>query len=143
VSALVRPEPRRGLYEDAFWDYVQHHELRLQKCADCGAHRYPPSAVCPHCLSPEYAWDSLSGKGRVLSWVVFHRQYFRELPIPYAVVAVEMTEGPILLANLVSSSDTLPRIGMPVSICFETALNSEGEKWEIYQFEPLREVGSG
>ncbi len=143
MNALVRPEPRSGLYEDAFWEYVQRHELRLQRCPACGAHRYPPSAVCPRCLGREFEWDALSGDGRVLSWVVFHRQYFPELPIPYTVVAVEMAEGPILLADLVNAGDRAPRVDMPVRICFETALNAAGEKWEIYQFEPPPEDGDG
>lgn len=143
MNLLVRPEPRRGLYEEPFWDHIQRHELRLQKCASCGAHRYPPSAVCPRCLSPDCEWDALSGYGCVVSWVVFRRQYFPELPTPYTVVAVEMAEGPILLANLVNAGERAPWIDMPVRICFETAVNAAGEGWEIYQFEPAPEDGDG
>ena len=42
---------------------------------------------------------ALSGRGRLLSWTVFHRQYFPAAAVPYIVVAVETEEGPILVGN--------------------------------------------
>jgi uncharacterized OB-fold protein len=136
MTPLVRPEPRKNVYEAPFWEFVQRHELRLQRCADCGAYRYPPGPTCSRCLCQEWEWAPLSGTGRLLSWVVFHRQYFPELPVPYYVAAVETAEGPILIANLVNLGDRGPRLDMPVRILFETARLASGELWEIYQWEP-------
>jgi uncharacterized protein len=132
----VRPEPRKNVYEAPFWAFVQRHELRLQRCAECGALRYPPGPACSRCLSQEWEWTRLSGSGRLVSWVVFHRQYFRELPVPYHVAAVETAEGPILIANLVNLGGRPPRLNMPLKIVYETALNAAGEVWEIYQWAP-------
>jgi uncharacterized OB-fold protein len=78
----------------------------------------------------------LSGTGQLVSWVVFHRQYFPELPVPYHVAAVETAEGPILIANLVNPGDRRPRLNMPMKIVYETAYNAAGEPWEIYQWAP-------
>jgi uncharacterized OB-fold protein len=133
---LVRPEPRKNVYEAPFWEFVQRHDLRLQRCAECGAYRYPPGPACARCLSQAAEWAALSGVGRLVSWVVFHRQYFPELPAPYVVAAVETAEGPILIANLIELGDRQPRLEMPMRITYETARNAAGESWEIYQWEP-------
>jgi uncharacterized OB-fold protein len=135
VSETVRPEPRRNVYEERFWEFVEKHDLRLQKCSECGTFRYPPSGVCHRCLSDAYDWIPLSGRGTILSWVVFHRQYFPEIPVPYTVVAVETEEGPILITDLVHADGADPRVGRPVRLCYETALKRSGERWQIYQFE--------
>jgi uncharacterized protein len=135
-TPLVRPEPRKNVYEAPFWEFVQRHDLRLQRCAECGAYRYPPGPGCSQCLCQEAEWAPLSGSGRLVSWVVFRRQYFPELRVPYHVAAVETAEGPILIANLINLGDREPRLEMPMRITYETARNAAGEPWEIYQWEP-------
>lgn len=136
MSELIRPEPRRNVYEEPFWEFVERHDLRLQRCSDCAAFRYPPSGMCHQCLSGASVWVPISGAGSVLSWVTFHRQYFPELPVPYVVVAVETPEGPILLANLIHADGVELSGGMPVRICYETARTAAGKPWQIYQWEP-------
>ena len=133
---LVRPEPRKTVYETPFWAFVQRHDLRLQRCAACGAFRYPPGPACPDCLSLASEWTPLSGTGRLVSWVVFHRQYFPELPVPYHVATVKTEEGPILIANLVNLGDRKPRLDLPLRITYETTRSAAGDTWEIYQWEP-------
>jgi uncharacterized OB-fold protein len=136
MTPLVRPEPRRNVYEAPFWEFVQAHDVRLQRCAECGAYRYPPGPACARCLSTEWEWAALSGHGHLVSWVVFHRQYFPELPVPYYVAAVSTAEGPILIANMVNLGDRTPRLDMPMRLVYETARNAAGKDWEIYQWEP-------
>lgn len=130
---MVRPRPRRNVYEAPFWDFVTERTLRLQRCLACGRLRYPPAGVCPDCLSEESEWQPVSGRGRLLSWVVFHRQYFPELPIPYTVAAVELEEGPILITNLVGPA--APYLDAPVLVTYEDTVDSAGEPWVIYQFQ--------
>lgn len=137
MSELVRPAPRRDLYENPFWERVGRRELSLQRCTGCGRFRYPPGPVCPGCLDDGFAWVPLSGRGRLVSWVVFHRQYFPELPVPYHVAAVEVAEGPILVANLIHLAGTEPRLDLPVRVSYETARDRQGEAWTIYQWEPV------
>lgn len=135
LTVLVRPRPRRQGDEVAFWDYVQSQELRLQQCDNCGTIRYPPAPVCPACLSESSEWARMSGTGTLLSWVVFHRSYFAELPTPYWVAAVELTEGPILIANLLDADRHPPVLGMPVAVTFEEVADIEGDgRWWIYQW---------
>ncbi|HEX8968154.1 MAG TPA: OB-fold domain-containing protein [Chloroflexota bacterium] len=136
MNPLVRPEPRKNVYEAPFWEFVQQHELRLQRCSECNTYRYPPGPACFRCLSEDSKWVPLSGSGRLLSWVVFHRQYFPELPIPYYVAAVETKEGPILIANLLNLGERQPRLDMPVRVVYETTATSDGGTWEIFQWQP-------
>ena len=131
---LLRPEPRKNIYERPFWEFVQEHRLRLQRCSRCGSMRYPPAPVCADCLSDEYTWEPVSGRGTLLSWVVFHRQYFAELPTPYSVVAAELAEGPILIANLVDPPGA-PALGMSVTLTYERVRATAGDShWWIYQW---------
>ena len=132
---LRRPKPRLGIYEKPFWDFIQQRELRLQCCAACAHLRYPPSAVCPRCLASEYVWNKTSGRGRLISWTVFHRQYFPELPVPYTVASVQLEEGPMLIANLLEIEPGAARLDMPVHVVFEEAQGADGS-WLIYQFVP-------
>jgi len=39
---------------EPYWEFCEEHELRLQKCSDCGHVRMPPCALCPKSLSEEY-----------------------------------------------------------------------------------------
>lgn len=90
----------RGLYDIPMWQSIERQRLELQQCSACSAMRYPPAPVCPHCLGPECSWAPVSGRGRILSWVVFHKQYFEDHVPPYNAVAVELPEGPIIVSQL-------------------------------------------
>jgi uncharacterized protein len=134
--ALIRPRPRMNAVERPFWDYVQRRQLHLQRCRECARFRYPPSPVCPDCLADAYSWEPIAGEGRLLSWVVFHRSYFPELPVPYWVVAAELPEGPILIANLLSPEGISLELGKRLALRYEPVRGEEGtEDWLIYQWE--------
>ena len=137
MSLLSRPKPRMSVYDKPYWDFVQNRELRLQRCSSCGQFRYPPGPLCPQCLSEAADWAALSGFGSVLGWTVFHRQYFPELPIPYAVISVQTREGPLLIGNLVNAGGLKVEIDMPVAAVFEDVESPDGT-WRICQWEPSR-----
>jgi uncharacterized OB-fold protein len=77
--------------------------------------------VCPECLGDRITWAPVSGRGTVSSFVVFHKAWFPEFnrDIPYAVVQVELEEGPRITANLVDVSPSEIRVGMPVAVVFD------------------------
>jgi uncharacterized OB-fold protein len=122
-----------GVYERPFWDAVQKRELRLQKCGGCGHVWYPPGPVCPECLSEDWAFVPMSGRGRVVAWTEFHRQYFPDLPVPYLVVSVALDEGPLLIGNIQDVGPDAIRLDLPVEAAFEAALGKDGE-WLIVQW---------
>lgn len=127
---MTRPAPMTGVHDGPYWLYAKDGELRLQRCENCGAYRYPPGPVCPECLAPEHVWARLSGKGRLVAWTVFHRQYFPELPAPYVVVVVRSAEGPFLIGNLVRADPGELRHDQPLRAVFEDTT----AHWRICQW---------
>jgi uncharacterized protein len=117
-----KPLPSITPLERPFWEHARKHELRLQRCTACGHFRYPVSPVCADCDSDGYEWAKVSGRGKIVSWVVFHRCYFPsfEKEIPYNVAMIGLDEGPIMISNVLAPNDKL-RTGMPVDVVFEDA----------------------
>lgn len=105
-------------YDEPMWTSIRAHGWKLQQCDECGQYRYPPAPSCPHCLSLKSTWKPLSGRGKILSWVVFHRQYFDNFPTPYNSVAVQLDEGPIVISNLVGEEPKESWIGRDVEIVY-------------------------
>jgi hypothetical protein len=105
-----------------FWEAARRHELALPRCRACGKLHFYPRAACPHCLSPEIAWQRVSGRGVVHTFTVVHRGG-RGFPLgpPYVLAIVELAEGPRLMTNLVGvePDPARLRIGMPVEVAFE------------------------
>lgn len=127
AKEATRPRPMPGVYEEPFWAHVRDRRLSLQCCNSCGHLRYPPGPVCPRCLSEDYDWTPVKGTGRLVSWVTFHRQYFPALPTPYLVAAVELDEGPILLANLLDADAANLRAGLPVRVDYQDVSDAGGD----------------
>jgi uncharacterized protein len=116
---MIHPRAVLTLYDEPMWQSVAEQRLALQHCRHCGKVRYPPAPVCPDCLSLESEWRPLSGRGTILSWVVFHRQYLEDYKPPYNVIAVRVEEGPILISNLVGKEPEGSWIGRAVELCYE------------------------
>ncbi len=121
MAEYKKPLPAISTLNEAYWHGLKRHELKLQRCSDCGKMWYPPSPFCPVCWSRNFAWQQLSGLGKVNSWVVFHQAYFSSFKddIPYNVAEVELEEGPRLLTNLVAVDNSDIALGMPVEIVFD------------------------
>jgi uncharacterized OB-fold protein len=120
-----------------FWDHAANKELRMQKCTSCSKLRWPAAAVCDQCFVPEYEWVPLSGKGKVLSWIVFHRQYFPEWPAPHPAVAVELDEGPIFVCTMpegYQGSDLSD--ALPMELTWLEAVDTHGE-YNLPLFKPV------
>ena len=123
ATPYPKPLPRIDERNRPHWEGNATGELRLHQCGDCGSLRFPASRWCPDCLAETSSWRHVSGKGKVWSWCVFHRAYFKgfEADLPYPVVLVELQEGPKIYSNLVGVPRDKIRIGMPVRAVFEKA----------------------
>jgi len=81
-----------------WFEGARRGELRIQACLACGRLRHPPGPRCPWCHSAGQEWRTVSGEGRVWSFVVPHPPLlpgFSELA-PYNVVIVELVEDPTI-----------------------------------------------
>jgi uncharacterized OB-fold protein len=103
-----------------YWDSLTRGELVAQACNSCDAVRYPIAPVCPQCGSTDWNWKSLSGEGRIFSWVRFQRPYLPEFQdvMPYAVASIQLREGPRMYGRLVGDSTNVS-IGAAVSAVIE------------------------
>lgn len=111
------------LYDVPMWESIEREKMALPKCSHCGTFRYPPGPICAECHSMDYQWTEISGEGKILSWVVFHRQYFQDHPPPYNVIAVRLAEGPIVISNLVEAEPEGSWIDAPVAITYRRHLD--------------------
>ena len=120
-SAYLKPLPVPSPESKPFWDACRRHELRLPRCSTCRAYWFPPSGVCPECLSDQFEWALASGRGEVFSFVVMHRVYHKGFAddVPYPVALVALEEGPHFLSNVVDCALDQIRIGMPVQVVFD------------------------
>ena len=104
-----------------FWAAAKEHRLALQKCGTCGSFRFPPAPLCPECTAMGGDWTDLKGRGKVFSFVVFHRAYHPsfEGDLPYAVALVELEEGPRLISNIVGIPPDRVHCDMPVEVVYD------------------------
>ncbi len=115
-----KPLPKIDPLNKPFWDAARDHRLVVQTCTGCGDAHFPPSPVCPACLSEAQEWKPAAGTGTLESWVSFHRAYwdgFRD-DLPYDVCLVRLAEGPLLVSNLVGDT-AAAKLGAPVRVVFE------------------------
>lgn len=115
-----KPLPKITPLNKPFWDAARERRLVVQTCRACGDAHFPPSPVCPACLSDTQEWKDAAGTGTLESWVAFHRAYwdgFRD-HLPYDVCLVRLTEGPLLVSNLVGDT-AKAKLGAPVRVVFD------------------------
>ncbi len=135
ADEYTKPLPRPAPVEVPFWQATKNHELRLQKCLDCGNVWYPPSESCTNCSSSRYEWSKMSGKGKIWSWGIFHQLYFPSFAqdIPYNVVIVELEEGPWMISNIVGINDRDIKCDMPVEVVFDDVT----QEVTLVKFRPM------
>lgn len=133
----AKPNPIVDLWSEPFWEACRDKRLMVQRCNDTGQCWFPPSPVSPFSPKASWQWTQCSGKGEVVSWVVFHQKYFDGFAdeLPYNVAMVKLAEGPVLITNVRAPNDQLS-IGMAVTVSFE-----QREKYAVPVFEP--EAGHG
>ena len=105
-----------------YWAALKNHELRMQRCKNCGVLRYPVSPVCHKCLSDQADWEQLSGKGTLGTWIVVEQATGNKAwqeEVPYTVALVNLEEGPRLTTNIVEIDPDDLKYGMPLEVVFD------------------------
>lgn len=114
-----RPDRTLGPPHDIFWDWCGKGELRLQRCTSCGEISWPATLACDDCGGPEFTWERMSGRGRIVSWCSFERDYFAGLlPMPWLTILVALEEGPLFLSNPLGMDEQDIRFNMDVALAF-------------------------
>jgi uncharacterized protein len=122
-----RPDRVLGAEHATFWDWCAKGELRLQRCARCGKLSWPVVNACEHCGGGELTWAQMSGRGKIVSWCTFERDYYGgRLPIPWETILVELEEGALFISNPTDYTWKDISLGMPVRLAFLDCEDSAG-----------------
>jgi uncharacterized OB-fold protein len=129
----ARTLPVTDMDSVAFWTGGARGELLIFRCADCAYYVHPPVRFCPQCESRDVAPQPVSGRGRIASFTVNHKQWVPGLPVPYvlALVALEEQDDVRIATNIVNVAPDAVRMDMKVRVVFE-----QQEEIAIPFFEP-------
>ena len=120
-DALAKPLPIADADSAEFWKGLARGELLLQHCLDCSAVHYYQQGICRLCGSERLEHRAASGRGRVHSYSVVYRApgpAFKD-DTPYAVLLVDLEEGPRMVSSLVGGDPEKVTIDMPVVLVCE------------------------
>jgi uncharacterized OB-fold protein len=123
AGTYSKPLPQIDEVNRRFWEATRRGELYLQRCKDCRHVWYPAGMNCPKCLSTNFEWSAMSGRGTVWSFIVYHHCWHPgfQKDIPYNVAMIQLEEGPIVITNIVNVPNDSIKVGMPVTLVFEPA----------------------
>ena len=119
-----------------FWEGTAAGELRIQRCARCGALRHPPGPMCPACGEASTAggaggegYTAAAGTGEVFSYVVHHHPPVPGKRLPMVVALVQLPEGVRILGEMPGVRPDQLRIGLPVRVTFTRAGDMSLPAW--------------
>ncbi|MCB1341069.1 MAG: OB-fold domain-containing protein [Pseudooceanicola sp.] len=132
-APLRRPEPKITPLSAPFWEMANDRTLATPLCNACGQRHFPPGPVCPECLSTDLGWSPVSGRARLVSWVVFHQVYWEDVreDVPYLVATVDLEEGVRLITNLAGAAAEAPVHGMALTVTFVE--NMSGQLLPVFE----------
>jgi uncharacterized OB-fold protein len=116
VGDVLRPAISRDT--EFFWAGTARHELRVQRCGECGVLRHPPGPMCLACGGAKPDYIVAAGTGEIYSYVVHHHPPVPGRQVPFVVALVQLPEGVRMVGELLGASPEQVRIGMPVRIEF-------------------------
>jgi uncharacterized OB-fold protein len=122
-AAMPAPVPMADGLDAPYWRGTRAHELRVQRCADCGTHRWSPEWICHVCHSFAIDWPAVEPHGVLFS---FQRVWHPVTPalagaVPYVNVLVELPHagGIRMIGNYAGDPLDDLVIGAPMRAVFE------------------------
>jgi uncharacterized OB-fold protein len=110
-------------FTQTYWEGATRGELVLQRCNSCRRFIHFPEPLCPNCGATDFAYEPVSGQGRVETFSVIHRSFvaaFAErTPYVIAWIALPEQEGLRTFGNVTGCAPEAVTIGMPVEVYFE------------------------
>jgi uncharacterized OB-fold protein len=119
------PVPQADEMSAPFWVAAAQHRLTFQRCCHCGTFSHPPVDFCASCHrvdEPAFAYEEVSGRGRLVNWTVVHDAMVRGFgpePWVHALVELEDQEGLLYAATLVDGPDFPLTVGAMVEVVFK------------------------
>ena len=138
-EGLPAAAPSRDGVDAGYWEGAAAHELRVQRCNDCGNWQHAPEWICHGCHSFDLGFETVEPEGVIYSW---ERSWHPVHPalgerVPYLVVLVELPQagGVRMVGNLVGDPEQDVPIGATVQAVFEDHPDSDPTytlvQWEL------------
>ena len=122
-SHYTKPLPAPDPLTEPFWEACRAHQLSMPRCQQCGMFVFFPAPMCHGCNGTEFAWERLSGRGSVYTFVVVHQATLPGFAAdaPYVVAWIELIEqaGLKMVSNVVGCGPDEVHVGMPVEVTFD------------------------
>ena len=100
---------------------MREGKLLLQHCGECGNVEYYQQQLCRRCGGEDLEAKPASGRGKVHSFSVVHRApgpAFKA-DVPYAVLLVELAEGPRMISTYAGGPPEDVTFDMDVRLVFD------------------------
>ena len=119
MTEWTRPMPAIDRSSSEFWLRCAQGRLSIQQCPRCGTRQFYPRLICGHCGADPELID-VSGTGTVYTFTIVRRNgapAFRD-ELPYVLAMIELTEGPMMMGNVIDCRPEDVSIGMQVVVDF-------------------------
>ncbi len=122
-EAVKKPLPSPDGDTAALWSGMRDGKLLLQHCGQCGNVQYYQQQMCRQCGGEDLTHRAASGHGKVHSFSVVYRAPGPAFnaDVPYAVLLVELAEGPRMISTYTGGPVEDVSFDMEVQLCFEKA----------------------
>jgi uncharacterized protein len=117
---------------EPFWTAARQGRLSIQQCDNCGRFYFYPRPFCRYCGSEDVHWRDVSGKARLISYVINHRPLPPASAEPQVIALVELAEGPRLLTQLLMANPTPERLPLDAALTVE--FEPRGDQWSVPVF---------
>ena len=127
VEEWAKPLPQIDGVNEEYWKAAREGRLLIQECPQCGHRQWYPRMLCTQCAAdPE--WLETSGRGTVHTFTVIRQQGIPafKAELPYAIVMVDLEEGPRVFGSMPGVDVDTVEIGMPVEVYFLAAAEDTG-----------------
>jgi uncharacterized OB-fold protein len=136
MAQFFRPLPALEPRTAAFWRACRAGRLEFTRCVPCRHLIHPSRPVCPKCRGRDLDTLAVSGRARLHSYTVNHKEWYPGQPVPYVIGLVELVEqaGLRLMTNIINCPIEGVHIGMPLRVVFE----NQNDDVALPLFEPDR-----
>ena len=116
----------------AWREYPRRYRYEAGVCKKCGKWFFPPRLVCDACGHREFETRAMARTGKILTHTIIRvpPAPFKD-QAPYAVVVVEMDDGPRITTQFVDYRDEQLKVGQKVRLEFRK-ISTDGHSGPIH-----------
>jgi uncharacterized protein len=136
TDASLKPRPMPDADTGRYWEGIREGRLLLQHCTACGHVQLYQQSRCRACGSDALVHRAASGRARVHSFSVVHRApgpAFKA-DTPYAVLLVDLAEGPRMISGY--SGDDPSEVDFDMEV--ELVCEADGDGRVLPMFRAVR-----